>query len=626
METFMKLSDSGETAAKNETTLRALPTQTLSSHFGQRTTNSYPLLRRISTTPKDDGPLDYRKGESLGQGGMGQVYQAEQVSLQRDVAIKEVHRGDKELLFSHRLIHEARLVGKLEHPNVAPVYELGQTQDGMPLLVMKRIDGIAWSELLGDPNHLFWENIQGDRLVWNIGVLIQICNAVEYAHAQGIIHRDIKPENIMLGHYGEIYLLDWGLGFSINDDDHSYIPVAAGTPAYMAPEMLRSLEEIDFRTDVYLLGALLYELLSGEPPHKGDSAPEAIRNILEQREPALPKDLPDDIKNICHQAISFNKGNRFASVGVFRSKLQEHLTRRTSNQLVDECITKKDELVKFLAELETDPQSDSIYEKCSRNYLETQVSMGLALKQWPENHKAKTLQAELHATMIRVELERKSLDHVNALLHNLDNVPLDIEQNIESLSAKLHDDEKRRNELEQLAAQQDKSVGASARSGMFKTLIVIAIILQVTFIAKTQIQNNQITTAELFYSFVVILAVSLVVIFRRRKSLWANERSKMVTNSILSILTLIFMVRLEALLTNISPLECATNEVMMGIGFFTMHAVTLFRMSWFIVGFGVICLTLLSLFPSQLELIFGTYLLGAVVMSYVMSSVEVESS
>ena len=86
------------------------------------------------------------------------------------------------------------------------------------------------------------------------------------------------------------------------------------------------------------------------------------------------------------------------------------------------------------------------------------------------------------------------------------------------------------------------------------------------------------------------------------------------------------MVRLEALLTNTSPLECATNEVIMGIGFFTMHAITLFRMSWFIVGFGGICLTLLSLFPSQIELIFGSYLLGAVVMSYVMLSGEVESS
>ena len=340
LETYLRLSETKPFQEKGrDSDGTNSSSETLSSYCEAELNVAYPEIAEIVVSSERDSyeTSNYRKKRKLAQGGMGLVFEAEQRSLKRDVVIKEIYQDDRAELLSHRLIHEARLAGKLEHPNVAPVYELGQTKNGRPILVMKRIDGISWKELLHDPENAFWHKVTGDRLVWNLNVLIQICNAVAYAHDKGVVHRDIKPENIMLGQFGEVYLLDWGLAFDITKPVGPLVPLAAGTPAYMAPEMLRGIDEVDFRTDVYLLGAVLYELLVGYGPHKADSASEAIQKILVDREFPFPKALSQTIVSICQKAISFDKEDRFQSVSELRQRIQEHLSQSSYLNGITQC-------------------------------------------------------------------------------------------------------------------------------------------------------------------------------------------------------------------------------------------------------------------------------------------------
>jgi eukaryotic-like serine/threonine-protein kinase len=193
----------------------------------------HPL--RISESPKSSTDADYFIQNTLGKGGMGIVRLARQNSLGRDVALKELQSQVEHGTASARLVHEAQISGALEHPNIVPVHDLGRTPENKPVLVMKRIDGTSWQEMLHTPEHSAWEAVRDDRMVWNIKVLIDVCNAVDYGHSKNIVHRDIKPENIMIGSFAEVYLLDWSLGYDVTKEPSPIVPEVAGTPAYMAP-------------------------------------------------------------------------------------------------------------------------------------------------------------------------------------------------------------------------------------------------------------------------------------------------------------------------------------------------------------------------------------------------------
>jgi hypothetical protein len=145
----------------------------------------------------------------LGEGGMGRVLSARQRSLGREVAVKTVRDELLDPVTSQALISEGLITGYLEHPNITPVHQLGKDVDGRPLLVMKRITGVVWSDLLADPEHEAWSRLAtlpSDRQQAHIEILMQVCNGVSFAHSRGVVHRDIKPDNIMIGEFGEVYL------------------------------------------------------------------------------------------------------------------------------------------------------------------------------------------------------------------------------------------------------------------------------------------------------------------------------------------------------------------------------------------------------------------------------------
>jgi len=236
-------------------------------------------LRSVADWP-DTRDTKYRVTELLGQGGMGSIYAAFDTTLEREVALKVLHGLVHDSDGTARLQQEARILAQLEHPGIVPVHEIGTLADGRIYYVMQRVRGERLDALVAR------DLPRGERL----RIFGRICEAVAFAHAHGVLHRDLKPENVMVGTFGAVLVMDWGvakrLDASSTLDGGVAPPVTLdgsattqtlpgtilGTPAYMAPEQRQGrVDELDARTDVHALGALLHFLLVGHPP-EGDAA------------------------------------------------------------------------------------------------------------------------------------------------------------------------------------------------------------------------------------------------------------------------------------------------------------------------------------------------------------------
>jgi serine/threonine-protein kinase len=281
----------------------------------------------------------YRLGRTLGGGGMGVVRVAVQVPLGREVAIKSVAPEARDPMAHAHLLREAVATGALEHPNIVPVHALGRHDDGRPVIVMKRIEGKPWSELLESRPPL-----RSDAdLDHHLKILVQVTQAVAFAHARGLMHRDIKPSNVMIGSFGEVYLLDWGMALRLRDDGPASVPHTsmvdsiAGTPHYMAPEMAAAdAEAIDERTDVFLLGATLHELLTGDPPHAGDTVRDVLENAFLCRPPHFDERVPARLAELCAYAMSIDPRKRLPSALAFAQGIESFLQGRHVDTLCAE--------------------------------------------------------------------------------------------------------------------------------------------------------------------------------------------------------------------------------------------------------------------------------------------------
>ena len=240
-----------------------------------------------------DGTARYRIGSAIARGGMAKVFEAHDAALNRTVAIKVARELDDSKRQQLRLLTESSLVGKLQHPGIVPVLDVGIDATGAPFLVMPRIDGRSLADILRDDD--------GDwSLARRIEVLRRICEAMAYAHSCGIVHRDLKPANVMIGAYGEVYVMDWGLARSAddltqpqlaaadgsataNDIDVTIAGTVLGTPAYLSPERAAGEDhnaEQAVLADIYSTGAMLYELLTGDPPYVCERADWTMTEIL----------------------------------------------------------------------------------------------------------------------------------------------------------------------------------------------------------------------------------------------------------------------------------------------------------------------------------------------------------
>ena len=310
-------------------------------------------LKAVADQPDLSGTR-YRFIRPIGRGGMGAVYLAEDTELRREVALKVLANPSSASFapdaptpaqtpqeaggMEARLLEEARIIARLEHPSIVPVHDVGRLADGRVYYAMKYV--------------------RGDRLdVWlragrpraeALRMFQRICEAVAFAHASGVVHRDLKPQNLMVGEYGEALVMDWGIAKQggprtareksrassattahglappgPTESEDTLIPASAhrtlpgtivGTPAFMSPEQARGdVEAVDERTDVYALGAIAYFLLAGKPPFEGD-ANEVLQKTLEAAPPPLRAlDVPRPLESIVLKALAKSPGDRYAT-------------------------------------------------------------------------------------------------------------------------------------------------------------------------------------------------------------------------------------------------------------------------------------------------------------------------
>ncbi len=280
----------------------------------------------------------YQIGSLLGQGGMGEVHRAHDPQLRREVALKRIRQATPGL--QARFVEEAQVTAQLDHPNIVPIYELGQDDSG-PYFTMKEVRGRTLSAVIASGE---------TRLPGLLRIFLKICDAIGFAHNRGVIHRDLKPDNVMVGEFGEVLVMDWGLAkltkqaegapvTSTRGEDDAMCTGAggvAGTLAYMPPEQLGDGAALDPRADQFALGGVLFEMLTGTPPRlfcSGAGLPETKNHVRKVAIPAARvrapgREIPAELEAVCAKALALQTDRRYVSVSELAADVRAFLDGR----------------------------------------------------------------------------------------------------------------------------------------------------------------------------------------------------------------------------------------------------------------------------------------------------------
>lgn len=345
---------------------------------------------------------DYRLIRLLGRGGMGNVFVARQGSLDRLIAVKVIRPLDakkKEKLAAEgklekveqgrrqQFLTEAVVTGDLDHPNIVPIHDVAITGDSTLFYSMKRVVGTPWSDVINQQTR--------DE---NLEVLLKVADAVGFAHTRGVIHRDIKPDNVMLGDFGVVMVMDWGIALAKPEFEKldSITPATGlgGTPSMMAPEMaIGPLERIGPPADIYLLGATLFMIMTGKPPHHAGNVSQCLKAVANNKIRDFDPKHQGELMNIALKAMADREENRYANVKAFQDAIRDYRSHSESIALA------------VRAEEDRKAAKD---ENSYTKFARAQFGFEEAIKLWPGNDAAKT---GLHQTRI---------DHAEAAYQNAD--------------------------------------------------------------------------------------------------------------------------------------------------------------------------------------------------------------
>ncbi|WP_173442596.1 WD40 repeat domain-containing serine/threonine protein kinase [Rhodopirellula islandica] len=306
--------------------------------------SSLPLRGRQVTTPQESETeaSDYRLVRLLGKGGMGNVFVARQGSLDRLIAVKIIKpleedkrdalrkQGRLEATENSRrqqFLTEAVITGDLDHPNIVPIHDVAVTGENTLFYAMKRVVGTPWNKVIGEKSR--------DE---NLEILIKVADAIAFAHTRGIIHRDIKPENVMLGDFGVVMVMDWGIAFALPQFEklNSITPAKGlgGTPSFMAPEMATGpLEAIGPAADIYLLGATLFMIVTGKAPHHAKNVRDCLRAVATNEIRDVDPRYEGELLNIARKAMATRIEDRYSSVIEFQEAIREYRSHSESVSL-----------------------------------------------------------------------------------------------------------------------------------------------------------------------------------------------------------------------------------------------------------------------------------------------------
>lgn len=422
-----------------------LPTETIGRHGRSLRIGS---LGNLEENAPDPVPR-YEWIEQIGTGGMGIVGRAEDRALQREVAIKLCKLDgtpgtSQTLAAAGEFTHEAFMTAHLDHPGVVPIYALARDPDGRPFFAMKKVEGIPWSHLLHPDSAPEASRAAAEerarRMDWkdHLAILLKVCDTVAYAHSKAILHRDLKPENIMIGEFGEAYVMDWGLALYF-DDRNEYrrhpdlTPQLAGTPAYIAPEMVRGrLADLGPAADIYLLGGILHELLTGRPPRQGRDVMDVLRQAARGDVPPLiPQDLlpgwPPTLLPVAAKALCPDPAGRYAAVRDFQRDLSDCLTHAESIAVTRRARQALERLQTEGILADDIPSPSGLVPDLSRDdaslaYGRLSECIGgfrQALALWPDNHDARQGLADALCWHVRLAIRQDDLTLARAQLRLL---------------------------------------------------------------------------------------------------------------------------------------------------------------------------------------------------------------
>ena len=286
------------------------------------------MRRLIDVIDRPDfGDTKYRILSEIGRGGMGTIYLAQDTQLSRQVAIKVLNVSEMNAQMIERMEQEAGIIARLEHPGIIPVHDVGRLPDGRVFYVMKYVRGKRLDH-----------HVDGSMtLTEHLRLFRTACEAVAFAHSHGVIHRDLKPENIMIGPFGEVLIMDWGIAKVLGEQDADCSPATQefspqatavvtahgtvlGTPSYMSPEQsLGEVDLVDRRADVYSLGAILYFLLLGHsPPSSGEA-------LSFSRLPGRSFKVPRRLAAICMKAMASSREGRYLDAAALSEEINCYL-------------------------------------------------------------------------------------------------------------------------------------------------------------------------------------------------------------------------------------------------------------------------------------------------------------
>jgi serine/threonine protein kinase/uncharacterized protein with GYD domain len=415
-------SQSGSQRNSESATLHSSPSG-IGTASGQQSTatQAYPL--GMGSRATQSGAV-YELRRVIGKGGCGEVWEAIQGSLGRRVAVKKI-RPDflrqatetGKLLAEIDFRREAAVAARLEHPNIVPIHDFGSDETGAPLLAMKLVRGEPWNKLLEED---FDKLAPADLLAKHLPILVDVAQAVAFAHSQGVVHRDLKPAQVMIGEFGETLLMDWGLAAFFDERKkvgpgggttsmiYAELPTLAtvtspaGTPALMAPEQTEpTAAKVGPWTDIYLLGGTLYYLLTKTYPHSATSGRQSMEmaargEILEPEKRSLDREIPQELSRLCLQALAKRPGDRVDSAKAFVEGLQNYLSGSSNRRESEE----------FAARAASRLRED---EETYRGLSESLQHLGRARALWPHNPRLPNLEEKALGGYTRAALKNSDL-------------------------------------------------------------------------------------------------------------------------------------------------------------------------------------------------------------------------
>ncbi len=520
------------------------------------------------------------RGE-LGRGGMASVMLAVQRSLRREVALKRLldARPDAEDL----LLHEAVITGQLEHPNIVPVHAIVSDAGG-PAVVLKRVSGTSWEALLA-------RGVSGlDR---HLEIFGQVCNAIAFAHSRGVMHLDIKPSNVMIGDFGEVYVMDWGLARRLGDPDEEAV---IGTPCYLAPEMAAG--RFSPASDIFLLGATLYELVTGRAPYHAVDALTAIGKAVACEPLSFDRSSPEELANVCRRACAAEPADRYPNVPALQKAVTDYRDRRTARLLLERA---EESALAMRARIADGSRELRRYAEIQSRFSEARLAYEQALQSWPDSEEGLRGLTSLLADMIDHELAIGHDDTALSLLDAMTSPPPALVERVRSAAGRITDV---RTRLAQLERETDPNVGARGRGRAF-TAFFTAVVLMIGVLALSRVVRPQLvpSTRRLASvgTLVLALMLSAVVIWGWRNTF--NQVNRRIAILCVGTLSVSALHRWTALALGTPPEQVLIADAFIlciggiGLSFFHRAGLWLSGLTLLVAGLG-------TLWPSWVDDLF----------------------